>query len=196
MSNAPQDEFQALMERVRAGCPDAAREMHDLYSDPIRRMVRRRLHQRMRSQYDSIDFLQDVWASFFHTSLEKCAFATPAALVAFLADLAQNKVVDEWRRRLRGQKYNLNGERSLASPRRDEKQERLDPPQRGPTPSQVAIAKEHWERLVDGQPDPYRLMLDMLRQGHTHLEIAEKTGLHPKMIQRLLHKIAKQRNLP
>ena len=65
---------------------------------------------------------------------------------------------------------------------------------RDPTPSQVAIANERWERLVDGQPDRYRLVLDMLRLGHTHEEIAERTGLHRKVIQRLLHKMAQRRD--
>jgi RNA polymerase sigma factor (sigma-70 family) len=195
MSGPQQDEFLALMERVRAGCPDAARELYNLYSGHIRRVVRRGLPQRLRSQYDSIDFLQDVWTSFFRTSLENNTFSDPNSLVAFLARMAQNKVADECRRRLLNQKYNLNRERSLQGDGRDEEQPSLDPPHRAPTPSQVAIAKEHWEQLVDGQPDPYRLMLEMLRQGHNHAEIAEKTGLHPKMIQRLLHKMAQRRGL-
>lgn len=195
MSSSQQDEFLALMDRVRAGCPDAARELYDLYSDHIRRVVRRRLPQRLRSQYDSIDFLQDVWTSFFRTPPEDCAFSDPVALVTFLARMAQHKVAGECRRRLLCRKYNLNREQSLQGDRRDEEQRSQDPPHRAPTPSQVAIAKEHWEQLVDGQPDPYRLMLEMLRQGHDRTEIAEKTGLHPKMIQRLLRKMAQQRGL-
>ena len=193
MSTPQKDEFQALMERVRAGCPDAARKVHDLYSIHIRRVIRRQLHQRLRTQFDSIDFLQDIWLSFFQSPLEKYTFPDQDSLIGFLASLAQHKVADECRRRLEYQKYNLNAEQSLEG---DGRKAAVDPPQRAPTPSQVAMAKERWEGMVDGQPDPYRLMLQMLRQGHTHLEIAEKTGLHPKMIQRLLQKMAKKQDLP
>jgi hypothetical protein len=66
---------------------------------------------------------------------------------------------------------------------------------RGPTPSQVAIANEHWERLLEGQPEKCRLKLEMLREGHSRAEIAERTGLHPKVIQRWLRKMAQRRDL-
>ena len=37
----PLSEFRLLMGRVRRGCPAAARELHDRYSDHLRRIVRR-----------------------------------------------------------------------------------------------------------------------------------------------------------
>jgi RNA polymerase sigma factor (sigma-70 family) len=194
MSSPQQDDFRALMERVRAGCPNAGREVYDRYSGHIRRVVRRRLNHRLRAQYDSMDFLQDVWASFFRSALDRYVFKDANALVGFLAELAYNKVTDACRRRLLYQQYNLNFEQSLEGSSRAD-QPALDPPQRTPTPSQVAIAKEHWERLLDGQPDRCRLMLEMLRQGHSHAEIAERTGLHLKMIQRLLNKMAQRRDM-
>jgi RNA polymerase sigma factor (sigma-70 family) len=190
----PRDnEFRRLMERVRAGCPDAAREMYDRYSEHIRRVVRRRLHQRLRTQYDSIDFTHDVWASFFRTPREEFQFDDPKLLVKYLAQVAYNKVADEHRRRFR-QKNDIRRERRLDGGGRHECQT-MDPPGRGPTPSQAAIANERWERLLDGQPDAYRVVLEMLRLGHNHTEIAARTGLHPKMIQRLLHKMAKRRDM-
>ncbi len=192
---APGDEFRRLMERVRAGCPDAVEEMCRSYGGLIRVLVRRRLHRRMRAQYDSLDFLQDVWASFFRESPEKYDFDDPKALVQYLANLAFYKVTDEYRRRFRSKKYDLRREQPLetlgAKPG-----EPLDPPVRDPTPSQVAMAKERWERLVDGQPNPARTVLEMLRLGHTHAEIAEQTGLHRKVIQRLVRQAAQRRDDP
>ena len=189
-----EDEFRRLMERVRAGCPDAAQEMYNLYSEHIRRVVRRRLHQRLRSQYDSLDFTHDVWASFFRTPREEFTFDDPKLLVKYLARVAYNKVADEHRRRFHGRKNNIELERPLAGGRRAGGAP-VDLPGRGPTPRQAAIANERWERLLDGQPDAYRVMLEMLRLGHSHTEIAARTGLHPKMIQRLLHKMAQRRDL-
>jgi uncharacterized protein YerC len=33
-------------------------------------------------------------------------------------------------------------------------------------------------------------VLELLRQGHTHSEISEQTGVHPKVIQRLRRKLS------
>ena len=90
------------MERVRAGCPDAAKEVCSRYGGHIRIIVRRRLHQRMRRCYDSIDFLQDVWASFFSGPLGQYDFNDPQLLVKYLSDLAVHKVTDEYRRNFAG----------------------------------------------------------------------------------------------
>ena len=145
-----------------------------------------------RPQDDSLDFLQDVWASFF-VAPDKCDFDDAQSLVSYLSRLAYHKVTDEYRRRFRGKKHDVHREQPLetAGPKPGEP---LDVPMRGPTPSQVAIANERWERLVDGQPNCYRLVLDMLRLGHTHEEIVERTGLHRKVIQRLLQKITQRRD--
>src|SRR5205823_10333892 len=94
------NDFEALMGRVRAGCPRAAQEVFDRYSDAVRRVVRRVLRDRLRAKYDSTDFVQSVWASFFLTPPERYNFDTPQQLVNFLSKVAFHKVVDEGRRRL------------------------------------------------------------------------------------------------
>jgi RNA polymerase sigma-70 factor (ECF subfamily) len=189
MSSPHDEEFRRLMERVRAGSHDAARELYDRYSDAIRRVVRRRLHQRLRPHYDSLDFLQDVWASFFVAPEEVFTFEDPDSLIRCLAGIAYRKVALAFRRRFQTAKRDVNREQPLDGGRA------ADPPTRGPTPSQVAMANERWERLLAGQSESCRVMLEMLRQGHSHTEIAARTGLHPKMIQRLLHKMSQRQGL-
>jgi RNA polymerase sigma factor (sigma-70 family) len=184
MSDSP-TEFERLMERVRAGCPRATQEVYDRYGDHVRRVVRRRLHQRLRAQYDSGDFQQAVLASFFLLPPERHTFSTPEELIAFLSRMAYNKVADVFRHRFQTDKQNINREQRLDG----EDSRWAELPGRGPSPSQVAIAHEHWERLLQGQSPLYRRVLEMLRQGHTHREIAEQLGLHPKVIQRLLQKL-------
>ena len=192
MADAP-NEFAQLMERVRAGDPRAAQEVFDRYSEPIRRVVRRYLHQRLRAQYDSVDILQTVWASFFQVPPERYTFETPEALIKFLSQMAHHKAVDVFRRRLLADKHNLNRQVSLHEPTRE-----LDKalPVRQPTPSQLAIAEEHWERIIRGQPPRVRQVLEMLRMGHTQREVADRFGLHPKTIQRLLEKLLPRVDLP
>lgn len=180
-------DFSLLWGRVQSGCPQAAQELYDRYSPHIRRVVRRQLHQRMRAQFDSADFLQSVWASFFKGVPERYHFDGPDALVGFLCRVASNKVTETFRQRMQAEKYNLNRERSLEQLA----EERLvHPTSRLPSPSQVASANERWERMMAGQPERHRTILEMLRQGHTHQEIADNLGLHPKVVQRFLRKLS------
>jgi RNA polymerase sigma factor (sigma-70 family) len=195
--SSPTTDFEQLMARVRSGCPRAAREVFDRYSDYVRRVIRRRLNQRLRPQYDSIDFNQSVWASFFQIPPEQYTFATPDDLIAFLSRLALNKVVDETRKRLHTHKRDVTRERSLDAPPAAGLDELpADLPGRLPTPSQLAIAEEHWVQMLEGQGPRNRRVLEMLRQGHTHQEIAEQLDTHPKVIQRLLRKILQRLDLP
>jgi RNA polymerase sigma-70 factor (ECF subfamily) len=197
MAGTP-SEFELLIDRMRAGSEDAAQEIFDKYSDHILRIVRRRLHPRLRGQYDSVDFLQSVWASFFHTPTLNRQFHSPEELISFLARIAYTKVVMAYRRRLGTDKHGRHEELSLEILHSHEGQEspvsKTAP--RQPTPSQVAIAKESWEQILKGQPPHYRTALEMLRQGHSQREVADRLGMNPKSIQRLLRSLSLQGDLP
>src|SRR5262249_48379738 len=66
---------------------------------------------------------------------------------------------------------------------------------RQPTPSQVVIAEESWERLLRNQPPMLRRGPERLRQGHSYREIADEGGLHPKPLQRFLQKLTERSGL-
>jgi RNA polymerase sigma-70 factor (ECF subfamily) len=188
------NEFEQLMQRVRAGCPDAAREVFERYSKHIHMIVRHRLNPRLRSQFDSLDFAQEAWASFFDVPAERYSFKTPEELVNYLAGIAHHKLIDVSRQRLQTVKHARHEVHSLR-PQTDEDPGH-DPPVRQPTPSQLAIAGEQWDRLLQGQPPRVRRALEMLREGHTHNEVARCLGVHPKMLQRVLQHLTRKLNLP
>jgi RNA polymerase sigma factor (sigma-70 family) len=179
----PDPEFDNLMERVRVGNPDAIQELFQRYGHHVLLVVRRKLGQDLRRLYDSTDFLQSVWGSFFAEPGEEYRFTTPEALMQYLVRMAHGKVVDAYRQRLGNQKAGLASEQPL------EEIEEEELPRGRTTPSQVAIANEDWERLTDGLSERDRAVLEMLRQGHTHAEVAERLGMHPKMVQRLLTRL-------
>jgi RNA polymerase sigma-70 factor (ECF subfamily) len=181
-----QHEFNALMERVRAGSEDAARELLRLYGEHILRVVRRRLHRKLRSKFDSSDFVQAVWASFFAQAPHRYTFDKPQALIAFLATLAQNKVVEAVRQRFQRQKYDVNREHSLEGSTAGEAAALAA---RQPTPSQVAVANEEWSRLLGDLPAHYQRMLELLRAGHTQREVAQQLGFNEKTIRRVIDKL-------
>src|SRR5262245_19785193 len=77
-------ELNSLLTRVRAGDEAAVREMIDVYGPTILRAVRMGLPAKLRSKFDSVDFVQDVWGSFFANLPQGSAFREPQDLVAFL----------------------------------------------------------------------------------------------------------------
>ncbi|HEX5273512.1 MAG TPA: sigma-70 family RNA polymerase sigma factor [Gemmataceae bacterium] len=180
------DEFADLMRRLREGSDDAARELLDRYGEHILRVVRRKLSRELRSKFDSVDFVQAVWASFFAGGPPQRRFDHPQALMAFLVTLAQNKVIDAVRQRMQTQKYNINRERRLEDSVTGESG---DLPARQPTPSQEAVANDEWRRLLGELPDRYRRMLVLLRDGHTQKDIARELNVNEKTIRRVLEKL-------
>lgn len=180
---ADTQDFPGLIRRVQSGCSQAARELHELYGPHVERTVRRYLHQKLRSKFDSTDFVQDVWASFFVEAPEK-RFETPQELVAFLTRMARNKVAEAVRTRMQRQKYNINRERPLQpSPTGS-----LPFAAVQPTPSEVLMGREAWDNLLQGLPLVHRRILLMLREGKSPDRIAEEIGVSRKTVSRVIRK--------
>ena len=92
-------ELSEFLRRIQAGDDGAARELLNRYEAEVRLVVRRQLPRLLRSRFDSLDFLQSVWGSFFRRMrTAPTEFEDSRHLVAFLARAAKNKVIDEYRR--------------------------------------------------------------------------------------------------
>jgi RNA polymerase sigma-70 factor (ECF subfamily) len=183
-------EFTALMERVRAGDQEAARELYERYNEHVQRIVRWRLEERLRRQYDSMDLTQSVWASFFDVPAQQYTFGTPEELVAFLSRLAYNKVIDTRRKQL-GTTRRGAEEHSLDE---EPAEEELPPlghtvPASTPTPSQYVMADERWQGLLRNLPPGHRRILELLREGHSQAEIADRLAVDRKAVQRLIDRL-------
>jgi RNA polymerase sigma factor (sigma-70 family) len=178
--------FEQLLDRARTGDNEAIGQLFTLYSDHVRRIVRRMLHERMRRQYDSLDFVQSVWLSFLDLSRHAGTFKTAEELVAFLSKIAYNKVIETTRKKFNTQKRDLDRERSLDEipPGQDDPLANLLPG-RSATPSQYAIADERWELIVEGLSPGHRRVMELLRDGYSQSEISRLLGVDLKLIQRL-----------
>src|ERR1043165_504150 len=93
--------FQTWMQRVIDGSEEAAQELLRDFQPALLHAIRRRLTKRIRSKFDSIDFVQDVWLSFFSTLAARPDFKTTDELIAFLTRVAENKVIDAVRNRVK-----------------------------------------------------------------------------------------------
>lgn len=180
------EEFVTLMQRLKNGSEDAARQLFDRYGHHIRRVVRRKLDRHVRAKFDSEDFTQAVWASFFAEPVQRHAFQGPEDLIAFLGTMAHHKVVQAYRERVKTLKRNVKRERPLPDPL----SEGADvPAARQPTPSQVVSAREQMDRMLEKVPPQYQRVLAMLQLGYTHREIAEELKLNEKTVRRLLQRL-------
>ena len=132
----------------------------------------------MRTLYDSQDFSQAVWGTFYARVDELTQFDSPEPLIRYLTRVAHNKVIDQYRRRST----------------RDLKGHRLDsahdvPAPSTPTPSENAMANESWDNLVDGQPKPLTDIANLRREGRTAAEIAAELGLSISKVRRSMAKL-------
>jgi RNA polymerase sigma factor (sigma-70 family) len=145
------------------------------------------LPNRLRSLYDSEDFGQAVWKSFFADRAGMDQFRDPASLIAYLAAVARNKVIDESRRRLGTKKHDLNRVQPVAW---DSALAPVDT--RTPTPSEVLIADETVSRLSAAATESHKEILQLRMAGCTSREIAAITGMHERAVRRAISTLADQ----
>jgi RNA polymerase sigma-70 factor (ECF subfamily) len=182
--------IQDLLARIREGDEDAARELLGRYEAKVRLVVSRQLPRLLRSRFDSLDFLQSVWGSFFqkiragpHDLHEE------KNLVAFLAWAARNKVIDECRRAT-----TLRQDVRRQTALQVESLGGRPAARAGETPSQVAQARETYGRLRDLLPENRRIILEMKAEGFSSKEIADRLGLSERTVQRVLDDLRKRAN--
>ncbi|MBX6312061.1 MAG: sigma-70 family RNA polymerase sigma factor [Isosphaeraceae bacterium] len=181
-------EIAGFLARIQAGDEDAARELLRRYEPEVRLVVRRQLPRLLRSRFDSLDFLQSVWGSFFRrVRTSPTAFDDSRHLVAFLARAAKNKVIDEYRRAA-SQKQDMHREEPLWT---DDNRPR-DLTGHDDTPSQVAEAHEALGRLRDLLPEDRRALLEWKAEGLSSREIGERLGISERTVQRVIEDLRRR----
>ena len=182
--------FPDLMRELRAGSQEAARKIFEEYGEFIYRAVRRRLNRELRSKFDSQDFVQSVWASFFANIEQVRTFDDPEDFIRYLARMAANKVIDESRRRF-GQNRSVNRELRLLNAADGDQ-----PPYMSnePTPSESAIAHEQWERIAADQPIREQLVLQLRAADSTFAEIARRLNVSERTARRIVERTLRRLN--
>jgi RNA polymerase sigma factor (sigma-70 family) len=178
-------EFASLMDRVQRGEQQAAWELLESYGSHLQRYVRRYVSREMRTRFDSVDFVQVVWASFFREPEKLRRIASPADLMAYLAALARNKVFDEMRG-MNAQKRDVRRDIRLDAVHDDDQR---DLASRDPTPSAVAMFRERWNRLLGGQPTQVRRIVELRFAGATYNEIADELHIHERTARKAIERL-------
>lgn len=178
------DDLTRTLKEAQNGSEEAWERLFREYYPKVCRAVRRKLdrsHRSMRSVFDSTDFASDVMKSLM-ANLNRLDFSTPDHLVAFLAQVAEQKVIDEHRRRhtlkrdvTRERRLDAGTESTFVQLASDE-----------PTASQHAQANEAEELLMERGSETERRIIELRREGHDNSVIADRTGWNIRKVQRFL----------
>jgi RNA polymerase sigma factor (sigma-70 family) len=180
------DDFADLMARAKAGDQAAIHVFLTRFEHEVQMMVRARLPKKLRNQYDSADFVQAVWQSFF-SNLARHApdFERVEHLRRYLAGVVRNKIYEQHRRLTRTDKYDVLREERLYIRRgdRDVPREVVSP---DPSPSQAAQAVDRLAQLTAGRSQHEVDVIGLRRQGLTFEEIAAVTGVKERTARRII----------
>ncbi len=181
-------ELADFLKRIQEGDESAARELLQRFEPEVRLVVRRQLPRLLRSRFDSLDFLQSVWGSFFRRMRDAPTdFEDSRHLVAFLARAAKNKVIDEYRRAA-SLKNDMHREEPLWGDGRRPKEVAapID------SPSEVAQAHEVLDRLHALLPEERRMMLELKAEGLSSKDIGDRLGVSERTVQRVLEELRRR----
>lgn len=179
MSDAP---LEHLLHLLTDGDPTAIEQVFVNVAPGLRALVRRRLSGALRTKFDSEDVVLSVWTDLLDGFREgRWHFETAAQLRAFLVTATRRRLID----RVRQHKTAIALERAMAS-------ESDQVPCDAAGPSEVARGNELWSQLLSLCPPAHHELLRLKRQGLPLAEIAERTGLHPSSVRRILYDLARR----
>jgi RNA polymerase sigma factor (sigma-70 family) len=169
-----------ILKRANAGDPAAWEVLFRECYPKVRRVVRRKLNRSMRSLYDSTDFAADVMKSLA-ANIGQIEFPSIESLLAYLAQVAEQKVIDEYRRR-HTQKRDVAREQRVLMGKKDNDSKQVS--SSDPSASQLAEAKEIQERLLANVDETEKTIIQLKQQDYSNAEIAERTGWNIRRVQR------------
>ncbi len=181
------EDFQKTLQEISTGSHTAVWHFIQTYGHHVQRVVRRRMGSQMRSKFDSADFVQMVWASFFRDPSCIRNVESPKQLLNFLAAMARNKVIDQARHRNTSETSGLNTAQDSTRPAQNEMPGFVD----YSTPSQYAMARERWQQMMSDPSDRNRRVVQMRMQGASYAEIASRLGIGETTARDILQRLAK-----
>lgn len=171
--------LEVLLGELNRGDLAAAEQVFQKYEPFLRMLVRRQLSSRLRAKFDSQDIVQSVWVNILERFQDaNWQFQDAAHLRAFLVRATQNRLIDRQRQ------HGKRPEQALAATE--------NPPSPDAGPATQVQADDLWDKLLELCPPAHRDILMLKRQGCPLAEIAEKTGLHPSSVRRILYDLARR----
>lgn len=185
--------FAATIERIRCGDSEAAEQLLREYEPLVRRQVRMRLSDtRLSRLYDSMDYSQSVFASFFLRAVDgQFEIHEPQDLLRLLVTMTRNKIADSARKQLSdkrdGGRSDVDSQVFQAVPSDEE------------SPSQLVSFRELMEQAQQRMNPDECAIAALRRDGLSWDEVAERLGgtaqARRMQFSRALERVAKDLDL-
>jgi RNA polymerase sigma factor (sigma-70 family) len=193
---AHDDEFEKLMDEVAAGSEHAIWTLAENFTPEIVRTVRLSLSPRLRPKFDPQDIAQSLWASLLLKRTELLRLKTPEQLIAYLARVAKNKVIDK-ARYYKTQKCDVMRELRLdegvnSRGGADEKHASGPLYSRDPTPSKHASFRERLNMTISQATERDRQIFSLRLKGCTFDSIGQQLKIDEKTARRAVNALAEQ----
>ena len=178
------NEFRELMLRVRKGSAEAIVLLIRKYQPEVLDAIRRVFDPKLRSKFDSTEFAQSVWLSFFRAPKRSARLSTSRQFVAYVVKMARNKVFMEERHR-----GTLKRDVSREVPLNEDCEELVA---RDPQPVDTAIALERLEKILKDLSPRDRQIVELRLQGKSYAEIGAKLKIDPNTAHRFINRLGKK----
>ena len=177
-------DLETLVKRLNEGDSAAAGPLLQHFEPYLRIAVRRHLSGRIRSKFDSEDVVQSAMADLIvHFRNSGREFEDCSHIRNFLNRVVINRLNDRFRRHRREivqQQVMLDSELGEISDDGDTR------------PSRDLSRNELWEAIMNACPERHRDVILLRKEGLRHNQIADRLGLHPSTVRRVIAEVARQ----
>jgi RNA polymerase sigma-70 factor (ECF subfamily) len=184
---AQEPSFEALMDRLRGGDPDAADEIFRRFACRLIGLAHQRLDARVRQKVDPEELVQSALKSFFwryaegHYQLHDWDSLWSLLTVITLRKCGYHV------RRLRAERRDVR--REVAAGSDADGVGGWEAIAREPTPAEAALLAEAVEQLFRGLDEVDRGILERSLQGYKPDEVAQAVGVSRRTVYRLLERV-------
>ena len=175
--------FRELLEQLRCPPPEsdlAAWELVRCYTPSIQMIVRKKLNPGIRRRLDSMDCVQNAWASLIRIIPRLGSIDEPEQFIALMATIACRRLSNE---------QNRTKDYEVAMSDHEVVPGQFDLGSRQEDPSFIAMAREKWEAMLSSLPERHRAILQCRVQGMTFEEIAEHLGISERNARRIVRQV-------
>lgn len=186
MTESESEREAQLVDKVRAGDQDAARQIYDRYLERLLALAQRRLSQRFASRVDPEDVLQSVFRSFF-LRMRDGQFTVEGEddLTKVLVQITIHKTL----RQIAFHQAERRSTQRECSQGAESREQGLQMPDREPTPEEAILFLDQLEHFLKQLQPQERQIVELRVQGYGTEEIASRLGTYDRKVRRVLERV-------